>query len=237
MTTIQGSISKLVENSTTMFDCLGYISSNIANANTTSYKAQRFETYLDACGGLKGTVRTDYSPGDQVATFRQLDVAIDGAGYIPVTNKNGEISYTRDGSFTVNSEGYIVTNKGWLVGSGIKLPANYKRIKIDTDGTVQILTSQDEPFKKIGKIPVVVFKNPEGLEIAEGNMVKVTDKSGKPELVMDHMKVKQGKLEKANFDPYEFINETMKINGSLLSSTRFISTLNEMYREAINLRS
>ena len=93
MVTIQGSIAKLTHNSNIMFESLGYIASNIANYNTNSYKAQRFETYLDANGSLKGAVRIDHAAGDHVASLRQLDIAIDGAGYIPVTDKKGEVSF------------------------------------------------------------------------------------------------------------------------------------------------
>jgi flagellar basal-body rod protein FlgG len=236
MTTIQGSISKLIDNSNVMFESLGCISSNIANYNTNCYKSQRFETYMNAGGSIQGVVRVDHSAGDLAVTFRELDVGIDGAGYIPITNHNGETAYTRGGSFAVNSEGYVVSNGGWLVGSGIKLPANYDRVKIKPDGTMMVLDSKESSFKEIGKIPLVVFKNPEGLEINEGNIVRPTEESGRPELVPDHLKIKQGKVEKANFDPYAFINETLKINGSIMSSSRFIRALDQIYRDSINLR-
>ncbi len=236
MTTIQGSIAKLVDNSNAMFESLGYISSNIANYNTNCYKTQRFETFMSPGGTIKGVVRTDHSAGDLKATFRELDVGIEGAGFIPVTDKNGETLYTRGGSFAINAEGYIVSNSGRLVGSGIKLPVNYERVKIDTDGTVNVLESREAAFRKIGKIPLVAFKNPEGLEIKEGNVLKETEDSGKAELLLSHSKIKQGKIEQANFDPYSFINETLKINGSILSCSRFIRIMDQMYRESTNLR-
>ncbi len=236
MTTIQGSISKLVDNSNAMFESLGYISTNIANYNTNCYKSQRFETFMNPGGAIHGAVRIDHRAGDHMATHRELDVAIEGAGFIPVTGKNGETAYTREGSFAVNSEGYLVSAGGLLVGSGIKLPATYKRIKINTDGLVFVLEEKEAEFKKIGKIPLVAFKNPEGLEIAEGNVFRTSEKSGEPELIVNHTKIKQGKIERANFDPFTFINETLKINGSILSSARFIRIMDQMYRESTNLR-
>ncbi len=237
MTTIQGSISKLMDNSKVMLDSLGYISTNLANYNTNCYKAQHFETYMNAGGSVRGVVRIDQSAGDQVATGRNLDVAIDGAGFIPITDKKGGISYTRGGSFAVNSEGYLVSNDGWLVGSGIKLPANYEKIKIKTNGAVLVQKSKELPFEEIGKIPVVVFKNPEGLKIEEGNIVKATKDSGAPELLLAHAKIQQGKIERANFDPFTFIDQTLAVNGSILSSSAFIRIMDQMYRESINLRS
>lgn len=236
MTTIQGSISTLVNNANAMFETLGYISTNVANLNTNGFKAQRFETYLNVDGTLEGKLRTDYSKGDLVRTARDLDIGVDGPGFIPVTKKDGTVAYTKDGSFAVNAEGYIVTGDGWLVADGIKIPANYEKLKIKTDGTVTILKTNDTTFEKIGKIPIVTFNNPEGLEKIEGNKVKQTTGSGKAVLTENPSCIKQGMLEKANVNVYAYVNDTLKLNGSLISSTRLVKIIDEIYRQSINLR-
>jgi len=236
MTTIQGSISKLVNNANTMFESFGYISSNVANLNTNGYKAQRFETYMNVDGSMEGRMRTDYSQGSLVRTANELNIGIEGAGFIPVTNKNGTVAYTRDGAFAVNSEGYLVTSDGWLVADGIKIPANYDKLKIQTDGTVTVLGSSDGKFEKIGKIPLVNFNNPEGLKKLEGNKVAQTTESGKAKLVENHQSIKQGTLEKANVDVFTYVNESLKLNASLIASTRLVKVVDEVYRQSINLR-
>lgn len=236
MVTIQGSIHKMVDNSNIMFESLGYVSSNMANWNTTGYKAQRFETFMGPQGSLSGTVRIDSRPASLMSTSRPLDVGIDGAGYIPITTEKGETLYTRDGSFAVNSEGYIVSKNNSIVGPGIKLPVNYHRVKIQPDGSVEIQNEKNAPFEKIGQIPIVVFKNPEGLDYQEGNLVAETKESGKPEILLDHTKVVQGKLEWPNINRYGVVNETLKINGAIISSTKVIKMMDEMYRESINLK-
>lgn len=236
MTTIQGSISNLVENANIMFETMGYVSTDMANSQTHGYKAQRFETFLGPQKVLKGAVRVDASAGSHLPTFRDFDVAIEGAGYIPITTENGDVQYTRDGSFAINADGYIVAKNNCIVGSGIKIPTNYERVKIQPDGDVMIQVEKFGEFKKMGNIPVVVFQNPEGLEFKEGNVAEETKQSGKPELVLDHTKVKQGKLECSNVNQYALVNETVKLNGSIISSTRLIKMLDDMYREAINLR-
>jgi len=236
MTTIQGSISKLVTNSNAMFEAFGHISTNIANLNTNGFKAQRFETYLNVDGSLEGTLRTDYSKGSIMRTGKDLDIGIDGAGFIPVTNKNGTVAYTRDGSFAVNSEGYLVSSDGWLVADGIKIPASYEKLKIKTDGTVEVLKTNDTTFEKIGKIPLVSFNNPEGLNKIEGNKVEQTKDSGKATLIADHTSIKQGMIEKANVDVFTYVNESLKLNGSLIASTRLVKVVDEIYRQSINLR-
>jgi flagellar basal-body rod protein FlgG len=236
MTTLQGSISKLVTNSNAMFESFGYISSNVANLNTNGFKAQRFETFLNVDGSLEGKLRTDYSKGSLVRTTADLDVGIDGAGFIPVTNKNGETAYTRDGSFAVNAEGYMVTSDGWLVADGIKIPVNYHKLKIQPDGTVTVLKSNDTTFEKIGKIPLVSFNNPEGLKKVEGNKVAPTNESGQATLIAEHLSIKQGMLEKSNVDIFSYVNESLKLNGSLIASTRLVRVVDEIYRQSINLR-
>jgi len=236
MTTIQGSISNLVNNSNAMFESLGYISSNVANMNTNGFKAQRFETYLNVDGTLEGKLRTDYSKGSLIRTANDLDIGVDGPGFIPVTKKDGTVAYTKDGAFTVNSEGYMVTGDGWLVADGIKIPANYEKLKIQTDGSVTVLKKNDTTFEKIGKIPVVTFNNPEGLQKAEGNKVIQTADSGKATLIDSPTCVKQGMLEKANVDIYAYVNETLKLNGSLIAGTRLVKVIDELYRQSINLR-
>ncbi len=236
MATFQGSISKLITNANTMFDAFGYISTNVANLNTNGFKAQRFETYLNVDGSLEGKIRTDYSKGGLMRTGRDLDIGIDGAGFVPVTSKNGSIAYTRDGSFAVNAEGYIVSSDGWLVADGIKVPANYNKLNIKTDGTVTVLKTNETKWETIGKIPLVIFNNPEGLNKLEGNRVTETSQSGKATLLADNNSIKQGTLEKANVDIFAYVNDSLKLNGSLISSTRLVKVLDDLYREAINLR-
>ncbi|MDD3013082.1 MAG: flagellar hook basal-body protein [Candidatus Gastranaerophilales bacterium] len=232
----QGLISKSVNNVNTMFDSLGYITTNVSNYNTAGYKAQRFECYMKEFGLLEGTVRTNYSQGDLLNTDNQFDIGIQGVGFIPVTKKDGSTAYTRDGSFGVNKDGYLVTKDGSLVGDGIKIPANYEKIKISTDGTVNIISSTSSEPEKVGKIPLVTFNNPEELKSVEGDCMVPTEKTGKPLLLSDHSSIKQGCIERSNVNMYDTVNEVLRLNGSLISSTRLIKAVDEMYRQSINLR-
>ena len=236
MATIQGSIAKLLVNSNAMFESLGYLSTNVANMNTNGYKAQNFETYLNVDGTIGGRIRTDYSNGSLVRTGKEFDIGIDGPGFIPVTDKNGSVAYSRDGSLSVNAEGYLVSADGWLIADGIKIPANYEKLKIQTDGTISVLKTVGGSFEKLGKIPLVFFNNPEGLEKLEGNKVSPTESSGEPTLLTESACIKQGMLEKSNVDVYTYVNEGLKTNASLIASTRLVKVFDTLYREAINLR-
>jgi flagellar basal-body rod protein FlgG len=236
MYTLQGIISRSVDNANKQFETLGYVTSNVANYNTIGYKTQRFENYLMENGRLEGTMRTDYSNGVFYPTKRPLDLAIDGAGFFPVTQKNGLVAYTRDGAFAVNSQGYLVTNDGCIVGDGIKIPPQYNKLKIKPDGTVQVITERDVEPEILGKVPLVTFSNPEGLKSIEGNKLITTSESGNPTLVKDHQKIKQGNLERSNVNLFASVDEVLRINASLVSSVRLIKIVDEFYRQSINLR-
>src|SRR4051794_37342748 len=98
-------------NSQKQFESLESVSMNVANYNTTGYKAQRFEQYLTNAAMLSGVTRVDTGKGDMLLTKNPMDIGVDGFGYIPVTQPDGATAYTRDGSFTVNNKGMIVTNQ------------------------------------------------------------------------------------------------------------------------------
>lgn len=136
------------------------ISNNLANAATTGYKkegstSQAFDTVLaykikDQTVGVRaqniGTMSlgvkigenyTDYTQGAFKSTENTYDLAISGNGFfcIEFTNKAGVTStkYTRDGSFTLNVDGYLVTKDGDYV-----LDENGRRIRLNTLATSSI---------------------------------------------------------------------------------------------------
>ena len=217
MTTLQGLIRRGIINTNVQFERLGYISNNIGNLNTNAYKQVRFEQILDENGYLDGEVRYDYSQGSFMRTERPLDVCLTGPGFIPVTSPNGDVQYTRDGSFKLDKDGYIVTNDGYLVGDGIKVPVNHEGLRIKKDGTVMIIQKGHTEYQTLGKIPVVQFQNPEGLKSAEYDYVA------------------QGGLERSNANYIANVNEVLRLNSSMIAGTRLMKVVDDMYQRSINL--
>lgn len=236
MTTLQGIITKSIDNANVQFESLGFVTTNVANYNTVGYKKQSFENYLKDNGKIEGTLRTDYAAGMLYATRKPLDIAVDGAGFIPVTTKDGAFVYTRDGSLTTNSQGYLVTQDGCIVGDGVKVPTNYYKLKIMGDGSVTVIDERDVEPRTIGKIPLVVFNAPERLESIGNNKLARTRESGNPMLVSDHQRIKQGNLERSNVNIFASVEEVLRINASMISSIRLIKVTDELYRQSINLR-
>ena len=112
-------------------------------------------------------LRRTVGKGAFMKTNRPLDVALTGPGFIPVTSPNGDVQYTRDGSFKLDKDGYLITNDGYLVGDGIKVPVNHEGLRIKQDGTVLVIQKGHTEQQILGKIPVVQFQNYEGLKPVE----------------------------------------------------------------------
>lgn len=235
MYNLQGLIRKNIVNTNMQFEKLGYVSTNVTNYSTNAYKPVRFETILSEDGYLSGEVRTDFAQGSIRLTHRPFDIAINGAGFIPVTSENGEVTYTRDGSMTVNKDGYLITNDGHLIGDGIKIPMNYYKILIQKDGTVECISQNGDVPEKIGKIPIVQFQNQEGLKLANGNKFIATQESGEPVLLKSHESIQQGFLEMSKTNIYSSVNEVLRLNASMIASTKLMKVIDDMYTKAITL--
>ena len=235
MTTLQGIINKGIINAEVQYKKMAYVATNAANYNTYGYRAVRFEQILDENGFLTGVERTDFAPGPLQRTSRDLDIAIDGTGFIPVTSANGDVTYTREGIFKINKDGYIVTNDDYLVGDGIQVPANYDNLRIDSDGTVEIYSADGNQSEVLGQIPLVNFLNPEGLKRADNNKYYLTAESGEPILLKNHGRIKQGSVEMTNIDLRNEVNTMLRLNASMLASFKVMQTINDMYQKTIRL--
>ena len=232
----QAIVRKSINNATTQFDKLGYVGNDLANYNTYGYKSVRFEQMLREDGYIAGAQRTDCSQGSVRITENPYDVAIEGAGYIPVTSEDGEVQYTRDGSFVKGKDGYLYTKDGWLVGGGIKLPANNYKFTINPNGDVYTYDEAGSLPKRVGTIPLVGFANPERLEQGVNNKMVATDDSGQPELISNHRSFRQNAIETSNVNIYASVNEMLRLNASMIASMRLLKAADDMYNKGINIR-
>ena len=236
MKNLQGIIRKNTNNVLNQWDKLGYVANNLANYNTRGYKGVRFEQMLKEDGYLTGALRTDMSQGSIQVTSNPYDIAINGQGYIPVFSKTGEVAYTRDGALKQGKDGYLVTSDDWIVGNGIKIPSNCHRFVIKGNGDVYAYEKKQSKGQKIGNIPLVRFANPEGLELTDMNKMTPTDESGEPILVKEHNCIVQNNLENSNIDIMDSVGDMLRLNASMLASTRMMKVVDDMYNKSINIR-
>jgi flagellar basal-body rod protein FlgG len=183
---------------------MSVISNNLANVNTTGFKQDRavFEDLLYQTVRQPGaqsssstqlpsglmvgtgvrTVATEklHTQGNIQQTENALDMAIQGRGYFQILMPDGSLSYTRDGTFQVDSTGQIVMSNGYPLEPAITVPQDTLSITVGSDGTVSALQSGQSSPTVLGNIDLADFVNPTGLQPIGENLFKETAASGAP---------------------------------------------------------
>jgi flagellar basal-body rod protein FlgG len=183
---------------------LDVIANNLANASTTGYKRMKpvfedllYQTVRQAGGPTAGQaqsptglqlgtgVRTGSSErifvqGALQRTQNPLDIAISGTGFFQVTLPDGSTAYTRDGNFSRDAQGQLVTAQGYVVSPGITIPANATSITIAETGQVSVQLPGQVAPNQVGELQLVNFQNPAGLSSIGANLMIETAASGTP---------------------------------------------------------
>ena len=165
---------------TAVFEDLMYQNLRQVGSNTT--EQNQLPTGLQLGLGVR-TVATarSYAQGSLQQSTNPLDVAVKGNGFFQVTQPDGTLAYTRDGSFELNSSGQLVTNNGLAIANGITIPANAQSITIGADGAVSVVLPTSATPQQVGTIALVNFINPAGLEPRGSNLFTETAASGTPQ--------------------------------------------------------
>ncbi|MCF8057994.1 MAG: flagellar basal-body rod protein FlgG [Bacteriovoracaceae bacterium] len=239
------------------------ISNNIANVNTTGYKKERTEfeslhyhTIKEAgsrtsnnsvhnvghqvgSGTKVSGITREFSQGAPQITNGPFDLMINGEGFFGIAMPDQTVSFTRDGSFNVNSQGLLVNKQGYTVVPNIQFPANTMSINITEAGIVEaFLKNQIEPAN-VGQIPVFTFTNPTGLQALGGNNYRPSMSSGPAiqNIAGDSNAgiIRQGALEASNVSimsemtnlikaqrAYEMNSKVMKVADEILQTVNTI---------------
>lgn len=179
------------------------IANNVSNVNTTGYKKTRAE-FQDLINqtfsspgslGSQGTIdpvgvqvglgtrisatQRDFINGPIIQTANPLDMAIQGDGFFQIQLDNGQIGYSRDGSFKRDANGSIVTTDGYPLIPQMTIPQDSTEVTIGANGSVSIRDATGN-FQEIGQIQLARFANPAGLEAQGRNLYTRTPSSGDP---------------------------------------------------------
>jgi flagellar basal-body rod protein FlgG len=239
------------------------ISNNLANINTTGFKKSRaefqdliYQTLREP--GAKSTIATEIPTGMQVGlgvkpiainrifsqgNFKQtgnaLDMVIEGDGFFQVTMPDGTIAFTRDGSFSKDSTGRVVTNDGYPVEPALTIPADAISITIGNDGTVSILRPGETEATEVGTIQLTKFVNPAGLKSLGKNLYLNTTSSGDPIQGTPGLEglgtIAQGYQEMSNVDIVEELVGMIIAQRAYESNSKTIRAADQMLRNAIQL--
>ena len=232
------------------------ISNNIANVTTTGFKRSmaEFQDLLYQSSDRVGTassetgtilptgtqiglgvrnsgVNRDTAQGSLSQTSNKLDVAVDGRGYFGVKLPNGDIAYTRDGSFKLSPTGEIVTNEGYQVDPGITIDPKSTDVTINQAGEV-VTTDAAGKTATVGRLQLYTFANDAGLDAQGGNNFIATAASGDPVqgLPTDpgFGDVRQGYVEASNVNVVTEITNLIQAQRSYEMNSKVIEAADQM---------
>ena len=241
------------------------VSNNLANMSTTGYNARRADfadlhyqqlarpgtisaqdgTMLPTgvqlgLGVRPAAVSVVLAQGTLSATGGDLDVAIEGKGYLEVTLPSGAAAYTRDGALKRTGDGLIVTSDGHAVAPGITLPADARSVSINGTGEVYAyFEGQVEP-QLLGQLTLVGFTNEKGLEAMGSNLFVESPASGPPMAGVAGQEglwmLRQGYLEESSVDAVREVTELIKAQRGYELNAKVITAADQMLSATTQVR-
>ena len=232
------------------------ISNNLANVNTVGFKRDRvvFEdlfysiqrqpgAQVDQVNELPSGVQLGsgvrvvgtqkvFTEGSLEITDQPLDLAINGRGFFQILMPDGNIGYTRDGTFHINNEGVVVNVNGYPLEPEISIPDQTSELTISQDGIVQAVMFGDPTPQGLGQIDTVDFINPAGLQAAGGNIFMETAASGAPQGGIPGEDgfgaMIQGALENSNVEVVEELVKMITVQRSYEMNSKVVSAADQM---------
>lgn len=230
------------------------VSHNLSNVSTTGYKRQSavFEdliyqnlrqvgsqateqnvlpTGMHLGLGVRTVATTrNFTQGTPLESGKDLDVAISGDGFFQIQMPDGTTAYTRDGTFSKNGTGQLVTAGGYPLLDGITVPQNATKIAISKTGGVEFFAGSTS----IGtaQISTASFINPAGLEPLGENLFRETPASGTPQTGTPGNNnlgtIMQGFLESSNVNVVEELVNMIQTQRAYEMNSKAISTSDQM---------
>ncbi|HTA77657.1 MAG TPA: flagellar basal-body rod protein FlgG [bacterium] len=241
------------------------ISNNLANVSTTGFKKQRLDFQdllyvnlkpsgtptspetntpigIEIGEGVKPVAtQRIFTEGAVQNTNNPLDLLIAGnESFFQVTLPNGQIAYTRDGSFTQDGNGNIVTANGYFMDPPVQIPADTSAVQITSTGQIMATIAGSNTATQIGQIELARFVNPAGLTDIGNNLYQQTPASGDPIVgtpsSTGFSSVQQGSLEASNVDTVsEMVNLIVAQRAYELNS-KAVSTADTMLSDIANMK-
>ncbi|MBT1062857.1 flagellar basal-body rod protein FlgG [Bowmanella sp. Y26] len=238
------------------------VSNNLANASTVGFKKGRaiFEDLLyqniNQPGGRSSAdtelpsglmlgagskvvaTQKAFTQGNMQTTDNSLDMMIQGRGFFEILQPDGTIAYTRNGQFTLNENGEIVTpGAGFQLQPVIAVPEDAQQITVSQDGQVSAtIRGQADPVV-LGQITISDFINPTGLQPIGQNLYVETAVSGAPLQGVPGLAgfgtVIQGALETSNVNVTEELVNLIESQRLYEMNSKVISSVDQMLGQVI----
>ncbi|MDH4100410.1 MAG: flagellar basal-body rod protein FlgF [Nitrospirota bacterium] len=224
-------------------EALDATTNNLANANTTGYKAHKpsFESYLKAeqqtpvgampmireaqnTGTRLSSTALDMRAGGVQQTGNPLDVALEGDGFLVVQTPAG-VRYTKNGSLSLDSNNRLVTKQGYpVLGEGGPIVLDGTRIEINPAGAISVDGSQ------VGSLQVVEFKD-DLLKEGENLFMAARDTVAEPS---PKTRVKQGYIETSNVNVVKEMIALVEEGRAAETYQKVIQAMGDVLGKAVN---
>jgi flagellar basal-body rod protein FlgF len=226
------------------YRAMDVIANNLANVSTPGFKreAAKFEEYIthmrpaedqtgpQAVSFVKDAgILRDSSQGNVEQTGATYDVAIAGKGFFAVQTPSGQ-RYTRDGHFSLDANGNLVTSSGYQVqgdGGAITITPNDGEISISPDGTISSVVNG--VGNQLAKLKVVDFADPSAMTKQGANLYSTSQTPTAPATVT----LRQGALEASNVQPVIEISHMIEVMRAYEATATLSKSQEDMMRQAI----
>lgn len=241
------------------------ISNNLSNMSTTGYNARRAEfadlhyqqvvrpgsisasdgsevpTGVQLGQGVRpAAVSMMLAQGTLTATGGDLDVGIEGDGYLEVRLPDGRAAYTRDGGLKRTGEGLIVTSDGHPVVPEITIPRDATSVSVNAEGEVYAHFRDRVEPEILGQFTLAGFTNARGLEAMGSNLFIESPASGPPVIAAPGEDglglLRQGYLEDSSVDPVREITELIEAQRGYEMNSKVISAADQMLGATVQVR-
>ncbi len=215
----------------------GVNNNNLANVSTTGFRAdlQQFRSMPVFGNGhptrvyaMSENPATDYSGGSVVRTDRDLDVAINGDGWIAVQAKDGTEAYTRAGDLRTDVNGMLTTGTGLPVmgdGGPIAIPPAEKVI-IAADGTISIRPNGANP-DELAVVERIKLVNPDLQDMEKGVDGLIRTTNGEPAEADATVRLTQGAVEGSNVNTAEALTDMIELSRRYEFQVKMMKTADE----------
>jgi flagellar basal-body rod protein FlgG len=235
---------------------MSVIANNLANSNTTGFKSDRaafqdlmyqnvqqvgaqstqntqYSTGLSLGTGVRiAATEKNYTQGSVLQTGGNLDLSITGLGFFQITMPDGQISYTRDGSFSMDSQGNVVTASGYPLSPAITIPVNAQSVTVGADGTVSVTTAGSSKPTTVGQIQLASFINVQGLQPTGNNLLTESASSGAPQVGTPGTSglgtLNSGSLETSNVNTVTELVNMIQCQRAYEMNSKAITTTDQM---------
>ncbi|MEG0938061.1 MAG: flagellar basal-body rod protein FlgG [Comamonas sp.] len=242
---------------------LDVVSHNLANLSTTGFKRNRAEFQdliyqnLRQVGGQSsestqlptgmhlglgvnaGAISREFRQGTLQSTTNTFDLAIDGDGFFQIQMPDGNTAYTRDGSFSIDGTGQLISSTGYPLVGGITKAPGAVSATVGREGVVIFLDKANTPVGN-GKLDLAAFINPAGLQPVGNNLFRESPASGAPQTGDVSTggafgEIKQGFLENSNVNVVSELVNMIQTQRAYEMNSKAIQTSDQMLAKLAQL--